>query len=242
MKPIKLLLSAVAFAATSAVSASEFWEPIPTDGSTVIGNLRNDKAGGGGFASVRVTGYNGVGGQFDGYFWTGPTSPVPPEAFFRFFCIQLAEHAATGPVTYAASTFNDVELKKLYDIAYPNNTEADFWDGSKSDFGTFSAATMAAAFQVAVWNIVFDNDLDLSAGSFQWTGASSAVSLAAQDLLDDVNSYSGDSYMRWTLYQFVNNGKQDYVAATYRVPEPATLGLLGGALIALALAGRRRRR
>lgn len=242
MKPIKLLFGIVALAFGSAALASEFWEPIPTNGTTVNGNLRNDKAGGGsGFASVRVTGYNGVGGQFDGYFWTGPASPVPPEAFFRFFCIQLAEHAATGPVTYAASTFNDVELKKLFDIAYPNHEDADFWDGGKSDFGTFSSATMAAAFQVAVWNIVFDSDLDLSSGSFRWTGASSAVSIAAQDLLDDVSSYSGNAYTHWTLYQFVNIGKQDYVAATYRTPEPGTLGMLGAGLLALAFAGRRRR-
>lgn len=242
MKHVRKLLLVAAMAAASSVSAAEFWEAIPTNGTTVNGNLRNDKANGGGFAGVNVTGYNGVGGQFDGYFWTGPANPMPADAFFRFFCIQLAEHATTGPVTYAASVFNDVELKKLYDIAYPNNTDADFWDGAKSDFGAFTSATMSAAFQVAVWNIMFDNDLDLSSGSFKWTGAASAVSVAAQDLLDDVASYSGNSYTKWTLYQFINNGKQDYVAATYAVPEPGTVGLLGAGLFALAFAGRRRRR
>jgi len=242
MKHLSKLFLIAAMAAASTASAAEFWEAIPTNGTTVNGNLRNDKANGGGFAGVNVTGYNGVGGQFDGYFWTGPANPMPADAFFRFFCIQLAEHATTGPVTYAASVFNDDELKKLYDIAYPNDTEADFWDGAKSDFGTFSSATMSAAFQVAVWNIMFDNDLDLSSGSFKWTGAASAVSVAAQDLLDDVGSYAGNSYTKWTLYQFVNNGKQDYVAATYKVPEPGTVGLLGAGLLALAFAGRRRRR
>lgn len=241
MKLINTFLAAALLATSSVSGAVEFWQDIPTDGTTVNGNLRNDKAGGGGFSSVQVTGYNGVGGQFDGYFWTGPTNPVPADSFFRFFCIQLSEHATVGPVTYAASVFGDDDLKKLYDVAYPNNTEADFWNAGKTDLGEFSSATMSAAFQVAVWNIVFDNDLDLSAGGFQWTGASSVVSTAAQGLLDQVAAYDGSSYTHWTLYQFVNAGKQDYVAATYRVSEPGMLGLLGLGLVAAALVRRRQR-
>ncbi|MGH6622876.1 MAG: PEP-CTERM sorting domain-containing protein [Burkholderiaceae bacterium] len=242
MKLQSIFLTAAILVASSVAGAAEFWQDIPTDGTSINGNLRNDKANGGGFSGVNVTGYNGVGGQFDGYFWTGAASPTPADAFFRFFCIQLSEHATVGPVTYAASVLNDDDLRKLYDVAYPNDTAADFWNSGKTNFGEFSSATMSAAFQVAVWNIVFDNDLDLASGSFKWTGASSAVSTAAQGLLDQVASYSATSYTHWTLYQFVNRGQQDYVAATYRVPEPGALGLLGLGLLAAALAGRRRRR
>lgn len=242
MKLINLLLAAAVLATSSAAGAAEFWQDIPTDGTTVNGNLRNDKAGGGsGFAGVNVTGYNGVGGQFDGYFWTGPSNPVPADAFFRFFCVQLGQFATTGPVTYSASVFKDDELRKLFDVAYPNDTKGDFWNGAKTDFGDFSSAVAAAAFQVAVWNITFDNDLDLSAGSFQWTGATTAVSTAAQGLLNQVASYSGNSYTQWTLYQFLNREQQDYIAATYKVPEPGVLGLLGLGLVAAAVVRRRKR-
>jgi len=101
-----------------------------------------------------------------------------------------------------------------------------------------------------VWNIVLDTDMSLSGGSFQWTGASSAVSTAAQSLLDQVAAYSGDGYLNWTLYRFDSpipngprTGYQNFVSATYSasVPEPGTLGLLGAALVGVGALVRRRR-
>ena len=169
-------------------------------------------------------------------------------------CVSSASNWASTrtpvPNAYASSLFSDDELRKLYDIAYPNKTAGDFWDAGQTNFGVFADATSAAAFQVAVWNIVFDSDLDLSAGSFKWTGGSTAVSTAAQSLLTQVANYSGDGYANWTLYRFVspipNNeqrtGYQNYVSATYKVPEPGTLAMLGLALVGLGGAAARRRR
>lgn len=225
-------------------SAAEFWSYVPGSGQLAV----NNPGGGAGFASVSVTGYSGVGGQFNGNYWDAGAKPA--DSFFRFFCIELGQHANAGPNPYASSLLGDDDLRKLYDIAYPNKTLGDFWSGGQTSFGAFADATSAAAFQVAVWNIYFDSDLNLSGGTFKWTGASSAVSTAAQALLDQVASYGGNGYLNWTLYKFESpipnssqqqTGYQNYVSATYKVPEPGTLALLGAAMAGLGVAGRRRR-
>lgn len=239
----KTITAVALLAATASVGAAEFWTYTPGNGQLTV----NNPGGGAGFAAVNVTGYSGVGGQFNGNFWDAGVKPA--DSFLRFFCIELGEHANAGPNPYASSVFNEDDLRKLYDLAYPNKAAGDFWNAGQTNFGNFTDATSAAAFQVAVWEIVFDGGLDLAGGSFKWTGAATAVSTAAQALLTQVGAYSGDGYTNWTLYKFespvpnspTRTGYQNYVSATYKVPEPGTVAMLGLALVGLGAAARRRR-
>jgi hypothetical protein len=242
MKTKSRFFAAALLAASATVGAAEFHAYVPGNGNLTVNN-----PGGAGFASVNVTGYNGVGGQFSGNFWD--VGAKPAESFLRFFCIELTEHANSGPNPYTSSIFSDDDLRKLYDVAYPNKATGDFWNAGQTNLGDFSDATLAAAFQVAVWNIVFDGDLSLAGGTFQWTGAATSVSSTAQSWLDQVAAYSGSNYANWTLYKFVSpianstqpTGYQNYVSATYRVPEPGSPALIGLALIAIGAAFRPRR-
>ena len=160
----KTVTAVALVAATASAGAAEFWTYTPGNGQLSV----NNPGGGAGFASVSVTGYSGVGGQFNGNFWDAGVKPA--DSFFRFFCIELGESPTPARTRYASSLFSDDELRKLYDVAYPNKSAGDFWNGGQTNFGVFADATSAAAFQVAVWNIVFDSDLSLPAGSFKWTG------------------------------------------------------------------------
>jgi hypothetical protein len=113
-------------------------------------------------------------------------------------------------------------LQRLYDRFYPTHGFTDFYNGGQTTFGRFdgaNAATLAAAFQLAVWEIVFGTGLD--------TGPNAYSADATAMLADLVNS---TGYQNWTIYTFTNGSQQDFLTATLRVPEPGSLALAGLAL------------
>jgi hypothetical protein len=201
-----------------------------------VGTLRNDNAGGTGFSSVKVTGYSGRAGEFDGHFYPGAFTA---DSFFRFFCTEISQ-TAIASATYTASLWDNQDLKRLFDIAFPNKTVGDFYDGGVTTFGEFSDADAAAAFQMAIWELVLDpGDKDLSGGAFQVVaGSPAAITAMAQGWIDDLASSTTWQY--WTIVRFTNATRQDYTTGLYRVPEPATLVLLAGGLLLLAFVQRRR--
>ena len=86
-----------------------------------------------------------------------------------------------------------------------------------------------SAFQIAVWEIVFDNGLDLSSGQIQVAGNASVLAQAQAYM----SSLTGDGAYFAPVYALSSNSTQDML-----VPTPGAIALMGmGGL----LAARRRR-
>lgn len=157
---------------------------------------------------------------------------------FQAFCIDLTEYVQNG-----------------HDYSWTTHAVADSPTSNAGPMGAVNAANLGrlfanryaalstasnqgqayAAFQIAVWEIVFDSGLDLDHGSLRCTNAPSGTIALAQSWLNTLGTGQG-----WNLIAIDDEpgcaqGHQGYVM----VPAPGAAALMG--LGALA-GGRRRRR
>ena len=260
MKKLGTLASLALLGVCSVASAAEIWDhAFPAGGKLTWSGFESGSTA----VDVRKTNgsqvsYSGSGGQFSGHFYTDGTSSA--DEFFRFFCIDLTQYAAAGPLGYTASILVFAPLARLFDIAYPNKALGDFYDGGgKTNFGLFGSGIKSAAFQLAVWELFYDDSSSYSLGGGNFksnidakksgTSAEQAV-WQANDWLEQLKGGAG-SAAGWTLYQFTSATHQDYLSAIYRqppptttegsAPEPGTLAMLGLGFAALGAIRRRRR-
>jgi hypothetical protein len=193
---------------------------------------------------------NVAAGQFQGSFDPASEADGPgaeADDFFRFFCVDISQYALGGPLPYTRNlgvpnATNAAQLTRLFDEFYPNAATNVYYSGGQTNFGSFPSADQSAAFQLAVWEIWFDDGLSLSVGTFQAT--SSPAVLAWANLYLGAAA-SGPTPDGWTFYEFANDSYQDYLSATYApplrtTPEPGTLILFCIAVLTAWAAMRRR--
>jgi hypothetical protein len=185
--------------------------------------------------------YNGWAGGFRGSLvGAGALS----SSSFLTYCIELEESfsfgstAMTGYAVVDATTY--FQGRRVLSPNRPDGVSVAQRLGqlitwANADPTRIDSSAESTAFQLAVWNLVYDSDWSVSSLG-QLNDGSSHAALANQML-------AGASQVvnRYDVYALSKAGKQDFVAASLRVPEPASAALVIAGLAALGLAARRRR-
>lgn len=166
--------------------------------------------------------------------WTGAqTNPAGLKGDFAAFCIELTQSVSTGT---AYSSYEAIQLAAAPQPAAspyaPMGTNdarliSDLWVKHRQGLTT---ANDYAAFQIAIWEIVYDDGENLSAGQFRMRNNNTVLNLA-QSWLNGLNK---NAPIASYLYALSSANKQDML-----VPAPGAAGLLG---LGVVMAARRRRK
>lgn len=170
-------------------------------------------------------------GQFN---WKGiVTNPIGLQDVFYGFCIELGQDVTVGlnyanvyePVSLDGAPLPAVAPNQPMGIAAAHLINS-LWSGHRAGLST---PEDFAAFQVCIWEIVYDPGLSLTADAFQIRDNPAVLALA-QGWLNGLNP---NAPLDPKLYALTALQFQDML-----VPAPGALSLLAGGLIILA---RRRR-
>jgi hypothetical protein len=183
---------------------------------------------------------NGVGALTGVYNFSNATGAITGN--FSGFCIEMQYSGG------ANKTYDLVQLQAAPEENGPSGDPMGWakaqkirqlWDWFESTKGydptSTASAVEAAAFQLAIWNTVYDSDTSLSAGSFRTGNDPSGVRSVAEGYITSAASHSGYA----TLIALTNPDYQDYVVEYVPLPPAALLGL--GLLGGLAVVRRFRR-
>lgn len=167
------------------------------------------------------------GGVFN---WeTQPGSPVNL-GDFATFCIELTQLIATGDiVSFSIASVQSAPIPGSGMGTAKADLIRELWGRfHASIFTHFDPGTAANAFQIAIWEIIYENTgvLNVNNGDFQVAGftVGGPAALLAQNWL---NQLDGTGPFEHRLVALTNPYKQDQITI---IPEPATIviwGLMG---------------
>jgi hypothetical protein len=179
--------------------------------------------------SVNDVTYGGGAGEFVG---------TLNGSAFKTYCLDLHESFQFG-VTYTD-----------YHIAALDPTKAlDMGKLITSYRAGVDTVKEAAAFQVALWEILYETapTYSLTSGAFRETASDNGIRLMAQNWLSNLGTVSNVNVFKLESLGYYNNrqqwvaGHQDFLVTT-PVPEPSTYALMAAGLLSIGFVVRRRSR
>lgn len=210
-------------------------------------DLRYTGPGAGQSYSINAGGSNSdvFAGQLNFLASDGTGAGASLNGTLRSFCIDVLEPLApfaSGAQTYDLNDLADAPVTNAGDPAM-GAAKADaiarmYTFAAGQQFG--ASSDYAAAFQLAVWEVIadFDTTLDLGDGDFEVT---SAVSTSVSDIVDDLFGAAADlSISEANVGALTNRGLQDQIYQVV-IPLPGAAGLAAVGLAGVGLVGRRRK-
>jgi len=188
--------------------------------------------------------YTGFAGELN-WLWGADSNPATiaatPDGFVQAFfsyCVDFT-HSLGDPqdVVVVSSTgfYQDIIGPDVLEGGAKASWLFNRYAGDiRSSVGT-DLNLRAAALQVAIWEALYDSSANLVGDRFT-LATTGAVATYAGSYLTELYSHQGEWTSSAALVLKTENG-QDQIT---RVPEPATVGLLGLGLFALAASARRR--
>ena len=173
-------------------------------------------------------------GTFDDLLGGGPVGII-------FWCIDLFKHVSYPPFSYTGYTAATFESAPLTFDAIRQLNLARLFTNEFSN--ALTSAQNSAAFQIAIWDILYDNDATIStyggAGQFGISSGNAATIALAQSWVNNL----GSGTPQYPLTQLTSNDHQDFITPGVPglLPEPSPLPLLGAGLAVMMFAMRRRK-
>lgn len=197
--------------------------------STVTVSYQGSNAFGTDYSDVGQVKFKSTDPSRSGTFYAGPFA-VTADGLgdFLAWCVNIARNMANGKTyTHAADHFGGAgsEIRTNIDRLF------------STYYASLETKNQKAAFQFALWEIIYDDGLDLGAGTFKDNGTNGAIRSLADGYLSGIQSDAALSG-RYKFTFLTSTDSQDLVTVS-PIPLPAAGWLLLAGVAGLA--GLRRR-